>query len=81
MNLLFMKFCSPAQLYLLISFFILLYFIIRNTNSLWYIGISALIFIAVTFGLNKLCDMGFKSIAWLLAIFPPAIYLLFIVGG
>jgi hypothetical protein len=79
MSLLIMDFCTQAKLFFAVCFLILLYLIIQNTNSLWYIGIVAIITIATSFGINKMCNSGLNAIAWMLAIFPPVIYSLFII--
>lgn len=74
-NFVFMKFCSPAKVYLVLALFTLLYFVSVEQGLIWLV-IKAIIFIAWAFLLNKLCTSGNKAIAWLLAIVPQFIYLL-----
>ena len=74
-NFVFMKFCSPAKVYLMIALLTLLYFVSVEQGLIWLV-IKAILFIGWAFLLNKLCTSDNKAIAWLLAIVPQFIYLL-----
>lgn len=75
---LFMEFCSAAKVYLLISILILLYNIIQDNESKLYIAVSIVIYIAISFGLNKICSLGYKTIIWFLVFFLVVGRILFI---
>jgi hypothetical protein len=71
----FLDFCQPAQLYAVISFLTLLYFVIIKVDLIW-LFIKAIIFIIWIFVLNRMCKEGYKPIAWVLAIVPHLIFLI-----
>ena len=71
----FLDFCQPAQLYAVISFLTLLYFVVKKVDAIWFF-VKAVIFIAWVFALNKMCKEGYKPIAWLMAIIPHIIFLI-----
>jgi hypothetical protein len=71
----FMDYCKPTKVYLLIAFLSLLYMVSIEQSLVWLI-IKALIFLFWAFLLNKLCDSGNKAIAWLMAIIPQFIFLI-----
>jgi hypothetical protein len=71
-----MDFCEPAKAYLVLAMLSLIYYVSTDEGITWLI-IKALIFILWAFLLNKLCNSGNKAIAWLLAIIPQCILLIF----
>jgi len=71
----FLDFCQPAQLYAVISFLTLLYFVIIKVDLIW-LFIKAIIFIIWIFVLNRMCKEGYKPIAWVLAVVPHLIFLI-----
>jgi hypothetical protein len=72
----FMDFCKPAKVYLVISLLVLIYYVSTDQDFIW-IALKSMIFIAWGFGVNKICLQNFKAIAWLLAIIPPFVFLFF----
>ena len=80
----FLEFCAQAKVYAVLALFILLYSVIKTPEISNYditmLIIKAVIMICVTFGINKLCTKGFKYVAWLVAIIPHVIILLFMVN-
>jgi hypothetical protein len=72
----FMDFCQPAKVYLVISLLTLIYYVSTDQDFIW-IALKAMLFVAWGFGINKICLQNFKAIAWLLAIIPPFIFLFF----
>jgi len=68
------KFCSPALLYLYISFFALLFLLFQKVN-LMTILIKAFFIIFWAFLLNALCNNGYKSVSWFLVLLPYVIML------
>jgi len=72
----FMDFCKPAKVYFLLAILSLIYFVSIEQGLVWLIA-KALLFILWTFLLNKLCTSGNKAIAWLLAIIPQFIFMIF----
>jgi len=71
----FLDFCQPAQLYAVISFLTLLYFVIIKVDLIW-LFVKAIIFIIWIFVLNRMCKEGYKPIAWVLAVVPHLIFLI-----
>jgi len=71
----FLDFCQPAQLYAVISFLTLLYFVIIKVDLIW-LFVKAIIFITWIFVLNRMCKEGYKPIAWVLAVVPHLIFLI-----
>jgi len=71
----FMDYCKPTKVYLIIAFLSLLYLVSIEQSLVWLI-IKAFIFIFWAFLLNKLCSSGNKAIAWLMAIIPQFIFLI-----
>jgi hypothetical protein len=80
----FLELCSQAKLYTAIALLLLLYSVIKNPEHTRYdiamLSIKAAVFIGWTFALNKLCTTGYKYIAWLGAIVPHLIYILFLIN-
>jgi len=71
----FMEFCTPAKFYTLVTFFTLLYLVIKKANKFWFL-VKALLFITWIFILNALCKRGLKIISWILAVIPHFIFLI-----
>ena len=80
----FLEFCSQAKVYAFIALLILMYMIIKkadnNRSDIFWLAIKASIMIAITFGINKLCQTGYKYFAWLMAFIPHAIVILFLIN-
>ena len=72
----FMDFCKPAKVYFLLAVLSMIYFVSIEQGLVWLI-VKALLFILWTFLLNKLCTSGNKAIAWLMAIIPQCILMIF----
>jgi hypothetical protein len=72
----FMDFCQPAKVYLVIALLTLMYYVSTDQDFIW-IALKAIIFIVWGFGINKICLQDFKAIAWILAIIPPFVFLFF----
>jgi len=68
------KFCTPAMVYLYISFLALLFLLFKKTNII-KILIKAIFILFWTFLLNMLCNNGYKFISWFLVLFPFVIML------
>ena len=71
----FMDFCQPAKVYLIIALLTSIYYVSTGQDFIWII-VKAILFIIWGFLLNKLCTAGYKSLAWLFAIIPHAIFIL-----
>ncbi len=71
----FLDFCQPAKLYLVIALLLLMYYVSKDESFVW-IALKAVAFIFWGFLLNRLCAMDLKAITWLMAIVPPAVFLL-----
>ena len=71
----FLDFCQPAKLYLVIALLTLMYNVSNNESFVW-IALKAIVFIFWGFLLNRLCAMELRSIAWLMAIVPQAVFIL-----
>ena len=72
----FMDFCQPAKFYLIIALLTLIYYVSTGQDFIWII-VKAVLFIIWGFLLNKLCTAGYKAIAWLFAIIPQTIFIIF----
>lgn len=72
----FLDFCQPAKLYLVIALMLLIYYVSIDESFVW-IALKAIAFIFWGFLLNRLCAMDLRAIAWIMAIVPPAVFLLF----
>jgi len=70
----FMDFCQPAKVYLIIALLTSIYYVSTGQDFIWII-VKAILFIIWGFLLNKLCTAGYKSLAWLFAIIPQAIFI------
>jgi len=71
----FMEFCKPAKVYLIIALITLLYYVIDNEDFIW-IFLKSVLFISWSFLINKLCSLELNSIAWLMAILPQIIFII-----
>ena len=71
----FMDFCKPAKVYLMIALVTLIYYVIDNEDFIW-IALKAALFIGWGFLLNKLCNSGLKAISWTMAIVPQFLFLI-----
>jgi hypothetical protein len=80
----FLELCQQAKLYAVIATLLLLYSVIKNPEhsrrDMVILLIKAVVFIGWTFALNKLCTSGYKYIAWLAALVPHLIYVLFLIN-
>jgi hypothetical protein len=74
-NFIIVNFCSPAKVYLIMTFLTLIYYVLIEQGMVWII-LKAILFISWSFLLNKLCSSGAKTIPWLLAIIPHFIFLI-----
>jgi hypothetical protein len=76
----FVEFCSQAKIYSVIALLILLHSVIQSPDfkgyDMVFFILKAVVMIAFTFLINKLCVMGFKYMAWLAAFIPHIIYIL-----
>jgi len=72
----FMDFCQPAKIYLIIALLTLIYYVSTDQDFIWIV-LKAILFIAWGFSVNKLCTMDFKAIAWIAALIPPFVFLFF----
>jgi hypothetical protein len=72
----FMDFCQQAKVYLVIALFTLMYYVYTDQDYIW-VALKAVLFIAWGFAINKLCLKNLKAIAWIMAIIPPFVFLLF----
>ena len=70
----FMEFCKPAKVYLVIALITLIYYVTDNEDFIW-IFLKAALFISWSFLINKLCTSDLKSIAWLMAIIPQILFI------
>ena len=80
----FLEFCTQAKIYATVSLFILVYLTIKNADHTKYdiimLTIKAALFIGMTFGINKLCTMGYKYFAWLMAFIPHTLIILVLIN-
>ena len=72
----FMDFCQPAKVYLVIALFTLIYYVYNDQEYIWVV-LKAMLFILWGFGINKLCLQNLKAVAWIMAIIPPFVFLFF----
>ncbi len=80
----FLEFCSQAKIYACISLLILIYMTTKANEPTHYdtfiLCIKAAIMISITFGINKLCLLGYKYISWLMAFVPHIITILYLIN-
>ena len=65
----FSKYCTPAQLYLVIGAIGIIMSFLKN-YGVWTLLTQALFLIIWAWGLNWLCSKGFKAISWILVLLP-----------
>jgi len=68
-NFEFSKYCTPAQLYLVLGAIGLIMGFLKN-YGVWTLLTQALILVLWAWVLNWLCSKGFKSISWILVLLP-----------
>jgi hypothetical protein len=80
----FLEFCTQAKIYAIISLFILLYLIVKKSQhkhtDIIILAVQAAFFIGMTFGINKICTMGYKYFAWLIAFIPHILIILVLIN-
>jgi hypothetical protein len=72
----FMDFCQPAKVYLVIALFTLMYYVYNDQDYIWVV-LKAALFIFWGFVIDRICLQDMKAIAWIMAIIPPFIFLFF----
>lgn len=72
----FMDFCQPAKVYLVIALFTLFYYVYNDQEYIWVV-LKAALFIFWGFVIDRICLQNMKAIAWIMAIIPPFIFLFF----
>jgi len=65
----FSNYCTPAQLYLILSAITLIMGFLKN-YGIWTLLTKALFFVLSAWVLNWLCSKGFKAISWILVLLP-----------
>ena len=65
----FSKYCTPAQLYLVLGAIGIIMGFLKN-YGVWTLLTEALFLVIWTWVLNWLCSKGFKSISWILVLLP-----------
>jgi hypothetical protein len=68
-NFEFSKYCTPAQLYLVLGAIGLIMGFLKN-YGVWTLLTQALILVLWGWVLNWLCSKGFKAISWILVLLP-----------
>ena len=68
-NFEFSKYCTPAQLYLVLGAIGLIMGFLKN-YGVWTLLTQALILVLWAWVLNWLCSKGFKAISWILVLLP-----------
>ena len=63
------KYCTPAQLYLLLGAIGIIMGFFKN-YGVWTLLTEALFLVIWTWVLNWLCSKGFKAISWILVLLP-----------
>ena len=69
----FMDFCQPAKVYLVIALITLIYYVYNDQDYIWVI-LKAALFVIWGFAINKICLQNMKAIAWIMAIIPPFVF-------
>ena len=72
----FMDFCQPAKVYLVIALFTLIYYVYNDQDYIWII-LKAALFVIWGFGINKICLQNMKAVSWVMAIIPPIVFFFF----
>ncbi len=65
----FSKYCTPAQLYLVLGAIGIIGTLFKN-YGIWTLLTQALFLVIWTWVLNWLCSKGFKAISWILVLLP-----------
>lgn len=65
----FSKYCTPAQLYLILGAIGIIMGFLKN-YGVWTLLTEALFLVIWAWVLNWLCSKGFKSISWILVLLP-----------
>ena len=65
----FSKYCTPAQLYLILGAIGILMGFLKN-YGIWTLLTEALFLVIWAWVLNWLCSKGFKAISWILVLLP-----------
>lgn len=65
----FSKYCTPAQLYLILGAIGIIMGFLKN-YGIWTLLTEAVFLVIWTWVLNWLCSKGFKSISWILVLLP-----------
>ena len=86
MDILGIKVCTPAVVYLVISLLLILYVLFSLTSvmglSVWiWAVIHVLMILFWTFILNAVCAYGYKWVSWLLVLLPILMVLFGIFSG
>ena len=68
-NFEFSKYCTPAQLYLVLGAIGIIMGFLKN-YGVWTLLTQALILVIWAWALNWLCSKGFKAISWILVLLP-----------
>jgi hypothetical protein len=68
-NFEFSKYCTPAQLYLVLGAISLIMGFLKN-YGVWTLLTKAVFLVLWTWVLNWLCSKGFKAISWILVLLP-----------
>ena len=68
-NLDFSKYCTPAQLYLVLGAIGIIMGFFKN-YGVWTLITNALFLVIWTWVLNWMCSKGFKAISWRLVLLP-----------
>ena len=68
-NFQFSKYCSPAQLYLVLGTIGIIGAFFKN-YGIWTLLTQALFLVIWAWVLNWLCSKGFKAISWILVLLP-----------
>ena len=68
-NFEFSKYCTPAQLYLVLGAIGIIMGFLKN-YGVWTLLTKALFLVIWAWVLNWLCSKGFKAISWILVLLP-----------
>jgi hypothetical protein len=63
------KYCTPAQLYLILGAIGIIMGFLKN-YGIWTLLTQALLLVLWAWVLNLLCSKGFKAISWILVLLP-----------
>jgi hypothetical protein len=68
-NFEFSKYCTPAQLYLILGAIGIITAFLKN-YGVWTLLTKSLFLVLWAYVLNWLCSKGFKAISWILVLLP-----------